>query len=271
MPALPFVWYELMTTDTTAAAAFYGSVVGWDHRDSGLASHPYFHFLHEGRPVGGMMALPPELSTSGAPPHWTGYIATPDVDRTSAAIAKAGGHIHHAPTDIPGVGRFAVVADPHGAVFGLFHAACADACTDGPPPAMGGAGRICWRELMAGDGAAAFDFYADQFGWTLAETLDMGEMGQYRIFATGDAPSGADATGSDRAGGIMTNPAQSPAPPHWRFYFGVDDIDAAKSRIETAGGQVLMGPHEVPGGAWIVQAFDPQGALFAVVGPKAGT
>jgi predicted enzyme related to lactoylglutathione lyase len=113
---------------------------------------------------------------------------------------------------------------------------------------------------MAGDGAAAFDFYAAQFGWTLAETLDMGEMGQYRIFATG----------GDKAGGIMTNPAQSPAPPHWRFYFGVDVIDAAKSRIETAGGQVLMGPHEVPGGAWIVQAFDPQGALFAVVGPKAG-
>ncbi len=262
MTALPFVWYELMTSDMAAATAFYGSVIGWEHRDSGLASHPYFHFLHDGKPVGGLMTLPPELGAQGVPPHWSGYIASPDVDATAAAIVKAGGKIHHAPTDIPDIGCFAVASDPHGAVFGLFR----PARTDMPPlPAMPGKGYVCWRELMAGDGAAAFDFYAAQFGWTLAETLDMGEMGQYRIFAIG-----SDNAGGDMAGGIMTKPAQSPAPPHWRFYFGVDDIDAAMERIVAGGGQVLMGPHQVPGGAWIVQAFDPQGAFFAVVGPKTG-
>lgn len=256
MTALPFVWYELMTTDMAAASAFYGAVIGWDHRDSGLASHPYFHFLHDCEPVGGLMTLPPELAAHGVPPHWTGYIATPDVNQAADAIVEAGGKIHHAPTDIPGIGCFAVAADPHGAVFGLFRPA-------GPgssPAAMPGKGHVCWRELMAGDGEAAFGFYAAQFGWTLAETLEMGEMGQYRIFTTG----------SGNAGGMMTNPAQNPAPPHWRFYFGVDDIDAALGRIVAGGGQVVMGPHQVPGGAWIVQALDPQGAFFAVVGPKTG-
>jgi predicted enzyme related to lactoylglutathione lyase len=65
-------------------------------------------------------------------------------------------------------------------------------------------------------------------------------------------------------GGMMDKPAGVPAPV-WNFYVNVDGIDAAVERIQSAGGQVLMGPHEVPGGSWIVQATDPQGAAFALV------
>jgi hypothetical protein len=48
----------------------------------------------------------------------------------------------------------------------------------------------------------------------------------------------------------------------------VDGIDAAVERINANGGKVLMGPHQVPGGSWIVQALDPQGAHFALVSPR---
>jgi len=82
----------------------------------------------------------------------------------------------------------------------------------------------------------------------------MGAMGKYRLFA-------AD---GDQAGGMMNKPDQMPVGA-WGFYFTVDGLDAAVERIDANGGTVLMGPHEVPDGSWIVQATDPQGAHFALV------
>jgi predicted enzyme related to lactoylglutathione lyase len=70
-----------------------------------------------------------------------------------------------------------------------------------------------------------------------------------------------------RIGAIMQQPPQN-AHAAWQFYFGVPSATAAKRAIEKGGGQVLNGPHEVPGGDWIVLAADPQGAPFGVVGPK---
>ena len=54
----------------------------------------------------------------------------------------------------------------------------------------------------------------------------------------------------------------------WLYYFNVDAIDAGVGRIQAAGGKVVNGPMAVPGGSWIVQASDPQGAMFALVAPK---
>jgi predicted enzyme related to lactoylglutathione lyase len=54
----------------------------------------------------------------------------------------------------------------------------------------------------------------------------------------------------------------------WLFYFGVQSITAAKTAIEMGGGSVVNGPHQVPGGDWVVIAVDPQGAAFGVVGPQ---
>jgi len=65
---------------------------------------------------------------------------------------------------------------------------------------------------------------------------------------------------------MMDRPAQAPRAA-WSFYVNVAGIDAAVARIATHGGAVLMGPHQVPGGSWIVQAVDPQGARFALVSP----
>jgi predicted enzyme related to lactoylglutathione lyase len=56
--------------------------------------------------------------------------------------------------------------------------------------------------------------------------------------------------------------------PFWLYYFNVDAIDAAAARAKANGGKILNGPHEVPGGLWIVMCMDPQGAAFAMVAPK---
>jgi predicted enzyme related to lactoylglutathione lyase len=68
-------------------------------------------------------------------------------------------------------------------------------------------------------------------------------------------------------GGMMTKMPEAPRP-HWVYYINVDAIDAAIGRIASAGGKVVHGPQQVPGGSWIVNGIDPQGAIFALVAPK---
>ncbi|MBS7696104.1 MULTISPECIES: VOC family protein [unclassified Chelatococcus] len=254
-PQGKFVWYELATSDKGAAEAFYKSVVGWTMQDSGMVDFPYT-ILHVGeQPIGGLMTLPQDACDAGAKPGWMGYIGVEDVDAKADAVAKAGGKIYRAPEDIPEVGRFAVVADPQGAVFTLFKGQGEDQ----PDAAPGANGHVGWHELMTTDHKAALAFYSSLFGWTKDESLDMGPMGIYQLFAYG----------SNAVGGMMDKPPAVPAP-FWTFYFNVEDIDEAIDRIKAGGGQVINGPMEVPGGSWIAQALDPQGVVFSLAAPPKG-
>jgi predicted enzyme related to lactoylglutathione lyase len=248
-----FVWYEVMTNDVPAAKSFYHGVIGWDAKDAGMPGQSYTLFSTGSAMVGGLMPIPEEARAMGAGPCWTGYIAVDNVDATAERLKQAGGAVHRPPSDIPGVGRFAVVADPHGAVFILFKGQ-----GEAPAaPAPGTPGHAGWHELHAGDGERDFGFYASLFGWTRLDAMDMGPMGKYQIFSTGDGP----------AGGIMTKTKETPAP-FWLYYFNVGSIDAAAARVKKGGGKVINAPEQVPGGSWIIHCLDPQGAMFALVGPK---
>ncbi len=253
-PASKFVWYELMTSDLAAAEKFYKEVVGWKMEDSAIPGMKYTHLMAGNTSVGGMMTLPDDAKKMGAPPAWMGYVGVADVDASAAAIKAAGGAVHKAPEDIPGVGRFAVVADPQGASFMLFKGNM-DEAPPAPPAAT--PGTVGWHELHAADGAKAWDFYASQFGWTKDTAMDMGPMGVYQLFAAG----------GEAMGGMMTKMPAQPVPA-WLYYFNTDAIDAAAKRVTDGGGQVVNGPMEVPGGSWIINAIDPQGAMFALVAPK---
>jgi len=250
-----FVWYELMTTDMAAAEAFYRKVVGWDAEDAGMpdVGMAYTLFSAGAGPVAGLMVLPEEAKAMGTPPCWTGYIGVPNVDEAAKTIVAKGGKVYREPTDIPGIGRFAVVADPYGAAFCIFTPLPGQ---DWGPSEPAAAGYIGWHELYAGDGQKAFDFYCEMFGWESSSDFDMGPMGTYKIFKIGDRDFG----------GIMTKPAEMPVPA-WNFYINVPAIDAAITRISEGGGAIVNGPMEVPGGSWIVQATDLQGAFFSLVAP----
>jgi predicted enzyme related to lactoylglutathione lyase len=243
-----FTWYEVLTTDTEAAAAFYAKVIGWTPAPQGSAADPMHYTVFETAEggVAGLMAIPPDAA--GMPPSWAGYVGVDDVDAYAKKFEAAGGAIRRPPDDIPGVGRFSVVADPQGAALVLFKGA------DGmAPPAGDGPGYPAWRELMAADGPAAVEFYTSMFGWEKSAGHDMGPMGVYQLLAY---------DGLDRMG-IMTKPPQVPVP-NWGFYFGVDATGAAGERIKAGGGTVLQGPMQVPTGDWVLQAQDPQGAYFNV-------
>jgi predicted enzyme related to lactoylglutathione lyase len=248
-----FIWYELATSDPDAAEAFYRAVVGWKTADAGQPGVRYTILSAGDRGVGGVVALPAEAAAAGGRPGWLGYVGVPDTDAAAKGIVEAGGAIRHGPESIPNVGRFAVVADPGGAVFMLLTPLPREDAP--PPPAPNTPGLVGWHELYSSIGEeTAFRFYSGRFGWETAELMDMGPMGKYRILGIDGVPMGA----------MLDKPANVPASA-WGFYFNVAGIDAAVGRIEASGGQVLMGPHEVPGGSWIVQAVDPQGAAFALV------
>jgi predicted enzyme related to lactoylglutathione lyase len=249
-----YVWYELMTTDTAGAKTFYTGVVGWETQGMPMPGMPdmtYTMFTAGGAPVGGLMDLPDAVRDMGAPPFWMGYVGVDDVDEAAAQAQRLGGAVHVEPRDIPEVGRFAVLADPQGASLALFKSANPAQDEPAPPDAPG---RIGWHELMAVDWEKAFAFYNEMFGWQKAEAVDIGAMGTYQLFSAGGRA----------IGGMFNKPPQVPAP-FWLYYFNVDGIDAAAARVSAGGGRVVNGPMEVPGGSFIVQGLDPQGAMFALV------
>jgi predicted enzyme related to lactoylglutathione lyase len=249
-----FCWFELLTNNVEAAQEFYGKVIGWTASAPGSAPHHYRMFLADGAPVAGLMTLPDEAKAQGARPLWMGYISTPDVDAEVTAVAAAGGTVHREPETIAQMVRFAVVADPQGATYSLWTDLSGATPAETPPMTPG---RVGWCELMTENVDQAFDFYAARYGWTRDRDLDMGPMGVYRLFAAGAMP----------VGGMMKRPEQVPQA-YWGFYFVVEALDAAIERVEAAGGAKLMGPQDVPGGAWIAQFLDPEGVYFALVAAK---
>ncbi len=242
-----FIWHELLTTDTAAAAAFYPRVVPWRTQPSSMPG--YTIWMAGQSQVGGLMALPPEAA--GTPPHWLIYIGTPNVDATSEHAQRLGARVVKAAADIPNVGRFAVLADPQGATFALY----TPGPTGGAIPTPG-AGVFSWHELATTDVAGALRFYGELFGWTKGQGHDMGAMGVYQIF---------ERFGS-MVGGMCN--VQGPAtPPSWLSYVQVADSSRAVAAAKSAGGRLLHGPVEVPGGSWIALFMDPQGGAFAVQEP----
>lgn len=247
-----FFWYDLATSDVEAARKFYCDVAGWTYQDVSQGAQSYGLFKLGEAGVAGLMPYPEGMRPPF--PVWNGYIAVADVDTMAARVKEAGGVVHRGPIEVPGVIHFAVVADPQGAVFIIAKGLEAQPM---PKLPVGTPGTMGWRELFASDWAKDFPFYEKLFGWTKAEAHDMGPAGIYQLFAAGAAP----------VGGMMNKPPQMPVS-WWNYYINVESIDAAKARVEKGGGQVLMGPMEVPGGQWVLQGKDPQGGHFALVAPK---
>ena len=249
-----FVWYELHTPDASSSATFYKGVLGWGTQDSGQKDRKYTLVTVSNLPIGGLLEKPAASFTNGAKPGWMGYIGVADVNDSVKRLQQAGGIVHRAVEVIPGVGSFAVVADPQGAIFTLFQPP--EKSQQQQKPAPGTPGSAAWHDLAAIDWESDFAFYSGMFGWTKADAMPMGPAGVYQIFATRDVPTG----------GMMTRMDASQSP-GWFYYFNVEDIAAAVARATKQGGTLTHGPSEVPGGQQIAHFLDTQGAAFGMVGP----
>ncbi|HSL69431.1 MAG TPA: VOC family protein [Longimicrobiales bacterium] len=244
-----FAWHELATTDPKAAEQFYSAVVGWTPAPWQSGEIDYTLFMSGEAPIAGLMPLADEAKAAGAPPSWLAYIEVPNVDETVAQATGLGAQMVGPAVDVPGVGRFAVLRDPQGAAFAVHKSETPTAEETDPRPL-----EFSWHELATTDYQAADRFYSQLFGWETKSDMDMGPAGIYHMF------------GRDRFtyGGMYNKPDDMPAPPHWVHYALVDSADAAAERATAHGGQVLVGPMEVPGGDRIAVIVDPQGATFAV-------
>jgi predicted enzyme related to lactoylglutathione lyase len=248
-----FIWYELITTDMEAAKTFYANVVGWGTRDASTPGMAYTLFTVADASVTGLMGLPEDAGKMGAKPCWIGYVGVDDVNATADRIERLGGTVHVPPVDIPGISRFSIGADPQMATFAVFKWLISGR---EQPAGLGTPGHVGWHELLAADREKALAFYGELFGWQRAEA-DIGAMGTYQLFSAGGQTIGA----------MITKPAMVPTP-LWLYYFNIGDIDAAAKRVKAGNGQILDSPMEVPGGNWIVQCKDPQGAMFALLGKR---
>ena len=206
------------------------------------------------------MALTEDMKAGGGRPAWIGYIAVDDVDASVASIEAAGGRMLMPATDLPGVGRMAMVADPQGAPFYVMRGESDEtshsfAATEPRP------GHCAWNELSTTDPEDAKAFYGGQFGWSKDGDMDMGEMGKYEFMSASE--------GRFMLGAIMPKMPEMPVSA-WIFYFRVPDIDTAAGTIGDNGGTVMQEPVEIPGGEYSLVAADPQGAVFGLVGPRRG-
>jgi predicted enzyme related to lactoylglutathione lyase len=250
-----FVWYELLTTDPKAAMAFYTDVVGWKtqlYAEEG----GYTMWLSAQGPLGGVTALPEAAKKMGMPSHWTAHVYVSDVDASVAKVRSLDGRVVMPPTDIPTIGRFAVISDPQGAMINVFKPLPPENGESMKPHDVTKPGEFCWAELMTTDHEAAFRFFSALFGWEKLSELDMGPGGKYLIFGLGEK----------RLGGMFSKGKDVPAgqPNAFLYYQQVADIDAATARATAKGARILNGPMEVPGGARIAQMMDPQGVAFAL-------
>ncbi len=245
-----FLWHELLTTNTTSAAGLYTKLIGW--KTQGWEHDPKYTLFMYGphQPMAGLMALPAEAKAVGAPPNWLSYIGTPDVDDTVRQAVAIGGKVLKAAETVPIVGRFAVLQDPQGAVFGVYTPETTPKA-DGTP----GLGDFSWHELATTDWRAALSFYQRLFGWAETNAMDMGpDMGTYQMYGLKGSTFG----------GMFNKPAQMPGPPHWLPYIKVADSKKVAAMAGRLGAKIVNGPMEVPGGDWIAQGMDLEGAVFAV-------
>ncbi|WP_010544403.1 VOC family protein [Sphingomonas elodea] len=246
------IWYELMTRDADGAAAFYAAVTGWQVGAPPPGGPDYRMFSAADGHAGGMLQLDAAMLAAGASPAWLAYFGVDDVDASVAGIVAEGGKVLVPAWDAPGVGRIAMVTDPQGVPFYVMRGA-----TEGATSAVyqrRGLGHVGWNELFAPDAEGALGFYHRQFGLAYMGGMPMGEMGEYSFI-------GHD--GGEPMGAIMRCPPG--AKPGWSFYFRVEDVDAARANVEAAGGTVINGPMDVPGGERVLQAVDPDGAMFGLL------
>lgn len=250
-----FIWYELMTRDPEKAKAFYQEVVGWKIGERASGDVDYRMIAAGDDFVGGMFTLTDDMCKEGTRPGWLGYVGVEDVDSTVSKARELGGAVLQPAWDIPEVGRIAMLADPQGAPFyvmrGAVEGGVSTAFAQSTP------GHCSWNELGTNDPAGALSFYGQLFGWENKEAMPMGDGMEYSFLDLNEQHIGA----------VSPWLAEGEAP-GWVYYFYVPDIEAAVTKAEAAGGEIRMGPHEIPGGDYIIHGTDTEGGGFALVGSK---
>lgn len=247
-------WFELASTEPSAAGAFYAALFGWSRETIDMGPIGPYTFLRNGSGmVGAMMGLTPDQRSAGVPSHWGVYFSAPDCDAVAARAVAAGARELLPPTTVEGQGRMAVLRDPTDAVFSLWQ----PLDPTGAGPVMFEDNAVCWVELATRDQPAAAAFYAGLFGWHL-DVTDVPLPGglKYVQIAVGGRHYGGILPMTDEWAGI---------PPHWAIYVHVADVDATVARAKDLGGSVPVPAFDAKGVGRIALVGDPSGAMCYLI------
>ena len=241
-----FIWHDLLTDDTNSVREFYSALFGWKYEDTTLPSGPapYTLIKSGGRYLGGIVTLAdPEENVNFS--RWVSYLSVTDVDKATAVTKQENGTVLIPARDIGGFGRAAIIQDPQAAVLGLARSKVGD-----PDDSyVLKPGDIIWHELITSDDEMATKFYQNLAGYDVKSVNRRG--GKYHILK---------ADGLKRAG-IIQNPIPD-LPPAWLVTFAVSDLVASTALVESAGGQVLLGPAEEFRESTVALVADPSGAML---------
>jgi hypothetical protein len=240
-----FVWHDLVTDDPAGSRRFYGALLGWQFEDVRRLGRPYVVAQLNGKKVAGL--VPIESKAGEEMSQWLGYVSVPDVDRAVEAVGRAGGRALVAPVDVPPAGRAAVVVDPQGAALGLVRLAAGDPPDEVSPQEN----HFFWMEYLAGDTAAALDFYSGLLGYQAEITDNVGGK-PYQVLRQG----------RPRAGLLLAPPEG--IRPTWLAYVLVKDPAALAARVESLGGKVLLAPRADLRKGTLAIVADPSGAALAL-------
>lgn len=250
-----FSWIELATTEPVGAKRFYGEVFGWELQDNEVPGEGIYTMARlEGDDVAGIMQQPEQQRAAGVPPNWFCYLTVATADEAASQAATLGGTVHAEPFDVLDAGRMAVIADPTGAMFGVWE----------PRGQIGSVrvnepGSLTWNDLVTSDVPAAARFYQELFGWTVTE---VGTGGGPRYWTIAHNGAAAGRNGGMRE--LLPEQVQGGVPPHWLPYLAVESVEASLASITRFGGLTLVPPTPVPAGKFAVLS-DPQGAAIAIV------
>ncbi len=252
-PAGNFVWFELATTDQSAAKQFYSSLLGWQAEDSPMGPEMiYTMFRLNGRDAAGSYTMKAEDQALGIPPNWLIYVSVDNADAAVASALEHGGSAMSPAFDVPNVGRMAVLQDPDGAVFAIFQPGHHKGVQIFSEP-----GAFCWADLETPDREHSIPFYRSVFGWEFLPGKDKDESGYLHIV-----------NGGQYIGGL---PPQRPLPasvmPHWLPYIQCSDCATQTARAAELGARVIVPAATVEGQLTYSVLADPQGAVFALFAP----
>ncbi len=243
-------WVDLSSPDLDKSRQFYGSLFGWNCPEGPAEAGGYSVCDLGGKTVAG---IGPQMNPD-FPPFWMTYVNVDDAAATAAKVTSAGGSVLAGPMDVMDAGRMVVLADPLGAVIGLWQ----------PGQHTGAqvaneANTYGWSELITTDLDASKAFYGAVFGWGAADQGPPGGPPAYTEWKVADRS----------VGGMMLKHGDMPAdmPPSWGVYFMVDDVNAAVAKVKELGGAVFVEPTEIEPGTFAVVA-DNVGAVFNILQPK---
>ena len=234
-----FVWLDLVTEDTVAAASFYSRLFGWQAARS-AEDGEYYRFYLDGKPIAGMAAT--ESKDAAAPESmWLATIAVSDVDKSLASVKAQGGQVLEGPLDAAGRGRMALVSDPADAPLILL-----GAVGDSPVGKKAKPGQWHWIDLITQDGNRARAFYTTLFGYQV-KPVEAGKEHQYDLFIR-----------DKRAVAGLVELEWEGLEDNWLPYFKVADVDKSIENARNLGGKLILQSGKV------AVLADPTGAAFGI-------